>query len=247
MPVKKLLEKKPTTSLRAKAKQSKSDTVITKIVTKPAVSRNDKLSIPVYSLAGRATGTMSLPKEIFGVPVNKKLLSQAMRVYMTNQKHLPGNTKTRGQVEGSSVKIYRQKGTGRARHGSIRASIFVGGGIVFGPTPRKVILDLPKKMKKASLVSALSSKVTDKKTYGLTGVEKASGKTKEIVQLLEKLSSKDGALIVTGEKVENLNRAVGNIPGVDVLSVNLINTLEVLKHDVLLLTKEAADKLGGKK
>lgn len=229
MPVKKVKSEKP---------------VIEKKVATP---KSSGLSVPVYSLAGRESGILSLPKEVFGVPVNKKLLAQAMRVYMTNQQTLPGNTKTRGQVEGSSVKIYRQKGTGRARHGQVRAPIFVGGGIVFGPTPRKVILDLPKKMKKAALVSALSSKVVDKKTYGLTGIEKSSGKTKEIIQLLEKLNSKNGVLIVTGEKIENLTRAVGNISGVDVLSVNLINTLEILKHDVLLLTKEAVEKLGVKK
>lgn len=242
MPVKKLLGKKPTTSLRAKRSNPKKE-----IATKPATSRNDKLSVPVYSLAARAAGVMSLPKEVFGVPVNKKLLAQAVRVYMTNQQTLPGNTKTRGQVEGSSVKIYRQKGTGRARHGSIRASIFVGGGIVFGPTPRKVILDLPKKMKKSALYSALSDKMEEKKILGISGTDKASGKTKEIAKLLNKINGGKSTLVVTGEKANNLVRAVGNIPGVDVLSVNLINALEVLKHDTLFLTKEAVEKLGGKK
>ncbi len=220
---------------------------VTKPVVKKATVRTSSLSVPVYSLAGRASGTLSLPKEVFGVKVNEKLLAQAIRVYTTNQKTLPGNTKTRGQVEGSTVKIYRQKGTGRARHGQIRAPIFVGGGIVFGPTPRKVILDLPKKMKKVALLSALSAKVSEKKVLGLIGVKKASGKTKEITQLLKKLSSEKGALIVTGEKIETVVRAVGNIPGVDVLSANLINTYDILKHDMLFLTKEAVEKLGGKK
>lgn len=220
---------------------------VKKVTKKVVVKKTVGLSVSVYSLTGRASGKMSLPKEVFGVKVNEKLLAQAIRVYTTNQKTLPGNTKTRGQVEGSTVKIYRQKGTGRARHGQIRAPIFVGGGIVFGPTPRKVILDLPKKMKKTALLSALSAKVSEKKVLGLIGVEKASGKTKEIIQLLKKLSFEKGALIVTGEKIETVVRAVGNIPGVDVLSANLINTYDVLKHDMLFLTKEAVDKLGGKK
>ncbi len=230
MPVKKVTsDKKQVTSRK-------------KIVT-TRTSRASGLSVPVYSLAGRASGILSLPKEIFGKEVNEKLLTQALRVYMTNQKKLLASTKTRGEVKGSTAKIYRQKGTGRARHGAIRAPIFVGGGIIFGPKPRKVRLSLPKKMKKASLISALSAKVSDKKALGLTGVEKATGKTKEVIRFLEKVGSKGGALIVTGEKLEKVTRAARNIPRVDVLPVNLINTYEVLRHDLLVITKDAVDKL----
>lgn len=206
-------------------------------------------SVPVYSLAGRASGTLALPKEIFGQEVNKKLLAQAMRVYMTNQKSLFASTKTRGEVEGSTAKIYRQKGTGRARHGSVRAPIFVGGGITFGPKPRKVRLELPQRMKKAALLSALSVKAADKQLIGLSGLEKASGKTKEMIGLLGKIAGKrkiGSSLIVTGEKKDNVVRAVRNIPGIDVLPVNLINAYEVVKHDLLLLTKEAVEKLSKK-
>lgn len=215
-----------------------------KIATKPAVSRNDKLSIPVYSLLGKKTGTLDLPKEVFGQKVNKKLLAQAVRVYTTNQKNLLASTKTRGEVKGSSVKIFRQKGTGRARHGSVRAPIFVGGGIVFGPQPRKVRLTLPKKMKKAALLSALSAKVNDESVVGLTGLDKASGKTKEFAQLFKKVNSKLGsALIVTGEKTDNVVRAVRNIPEVNALPVNLINAYEVVRHELLVVTKDALAKL----
>ena len=256
MPVKKITSKKTrTTSLRAIAKQSSSDKIPNKIATKPSASRNDKLSIPIYSLTGRASGNLSLPKEVFGVKVNEKLLAQAMRVYMTNQKVHTASTKTRGEVRGSTAKIYRQKGTGRARHGAIRAPIFVGGGIVFGPRPRKVSLDLPKKMKKAALLSALSSKMVDKNIVGLVGLEKASGKTKEMAKLVNSLwltvngkdkktiNHKQSALIVTGEKTDNVVRAVRNIPGINVLPANLINAYEVLKHELLLVTKGAVDKL----
>lgn len=205
-------------------------------------SKRTSLSIPVYSLTGRAAGTLALPKEIFGKEVNKQLLAQAVRVYMTNQKIFTASTKGRGEVKGSTAKIYRQKGTGRARHGSIRAPIFVGGGIVFGPKSRKVRLDLPKKMKKAALLSALSAKLVDKGVMGLTGIEKASGKTKELAKLLTKIRVRN-ALIVSAEKTDNVVRAARNIPGVDVLPVNLINAYEILKHRVLLLTKEAVEKL----
>lgn len=215
-------------------------------VKKQTTKKIATLSIPVYSLAGRSAGTIALPKEIFGSKVNKNLLAQAIRVYTTNQKSLLAKTKTRGEVEGSTVKIYRQKGTGRARHGSIRAPIFVGGGIVFGPQPRKVRLELPQRMKKAALISALSSKMVDKSIVGLSGVEKATGKTKEIFKLLTKITGHNevkSTLIVTGGKVDNVVRAARNIPGVDTLSANLLNAYEVLRHKMLLITKDAVETL----
>lgn len=209
---------------------------------KVSKSRGTSLSVPVYSLAGRSSGTLILPKEIFGQEVNQKLLAQALRVYMTNQKNLTASTKGRGEVRGSTAKIYRQKGTGRARHGAIRAPIFVGGGIVFGPKPRKVRLTLPKKMKKAALFSALSSKMADKSIVAVSGLEKATGKTKQMVALMDKLKTKN-ALIVTGDKVDNVLHGVRNIPRVDALPANLINAYEILKHDLLMITKEAINKL----
>lgn len=246
--LKKESTKKKTASLRATAKQ-----FVKKIATKPAAPRNDRkaatrgsFSVPVYSLTGRLSGTLSLPKEIFGGEVNKKLLAQALRVYTANTKIQPGHTKTRGEVEGSTAKIYRQKGTGRARHGAIRAPIFVGGGIIFGPKYRKVRLDLPSKMKKSALLSAFSVKLADKKIIGVSGMEKASGKTKEVAALLGKIAGKDtlkSALIVTGEKQDNVSRAVRNIPRVSTLPANLINVYEVIKHDMLMLTKDAIERL----
>ncbi|OGE37774.1 50S ribosomal protein L4 [Candidatus Daviesbacteria bacterium RIFCSPLOWO2_01_FULL_39_12] len=222
------------------------------------------MSVPVYSLAGRAAGKLSLPKEIFGQKVNKNLLAQAVRVYLTNRTGHFGSTKGRGEVRGSTAKIYRQKGTGRARHGAIRAPIFVGGGIAFGPKRRKVILDLPKKMKKAALISALSSKLSDKNIIGVSGIEKASGKTKEVAKFMYQVSSikyrrglfsdenqgKDkkgkkmaSALIITPEKMDNVVHGVRNIPGISVLPANLINAYEVLKHEMLILTKDAVERL----
>lgn len=206
----------------------------------PAKKLKTTFSIPVYSLTGRTAGTLTLPKEIFGAKINKNLLAQAVRVYMTNQKNLTAFTKTRGEVKGSTAKIYRQKGTGRARHGARTAPIFVGGGITFGPKPRVVRLSLPQKMKKAALVSALSSKKTNKQILGLSGLEKASGKTKEMSKLLDKLSIKNG-LIVTDQK--KIIRAVRNIPGIFTKAVNQLNAYEVLKHQMLLVSKEAVEGL----
>lgn len=204
--------------------------------------RASSLSVPVYSLLGRASGIMVLPKEVFGQVVNEKLLAQAVRVYSTNQKTFTAKTKTRGEVQGSTAKIYRQKGTGRARHGSVRAPIFVGGGIVFGPRPRKVVLDLPKKMKKRALIYALSSKLKDKEIVGLIGAEKASGKTKQIAELTRQLKVKS-ALIITSEKMDNVVRSVRNIPHISVLPAGQVNAYDVLRHQMLVITKDSIGKL----
>ncbi len=237
----------PVKNPKIKIQKSKVEEKIEKALKPATAKKATNLSIPAFSLLGKADGTIDLPKEIFGVLVNKALLSQTARVYLNNQKTITASTKTRGQVEGSSAKIYAQKGTGRARHGSVRAPIFVGGGIVFGPTPRKVIMELPKKMKKAALISALSDKAAEKKVLGLTGLDKTTGKTKEIASLLTKLSDKkkkESVLILTDKNTDNVLRAVRNLPTVSVFSVETINAYEVLKHDLLLLTKEAVDKLG---
>lgn len=216
----------------------------TKVVSKP-VRKSASLSVPVYSLQGRAAGNLSLSKEVFGVNINNALLTQALRVYSFNQKKITASTKTRGEVKGTTAKMYRQKGTGRARHGAETAPIFVGGGIVFGPKPRKISLKLSQKMKKSALISALSSKVKDNEVIGLTGLEKAVGKTKEIVKLLDKINTKS-ALIVTDQKLDKVIRASNNLSQVKVQSVEMLNAYEVLKYQKLLLTKGAAEKLGAK-
>ena len=214
----------------------------------PVKKETANLSVPVYSLAGKSTSTLSLPKEFFGVKVNEKLLAQAVRVYSTNQKSLPGSTKTRGGVRGSTIKIWKQKGTGRARHGARTAPIFVGGGIAFGPKPRNIRLDMPKKMKRLALISALSAKLNDKQILAVTGLEKATGKTKEIAKLVNSLDKKNTSiLIVTAGKMDNVVRAVRNIPEVDILPVNQANAYEALRHKLLVITKDTVDALSAKK
>lgn len=211
---------------------------------KKVAKKTSGFSVPVYSMSGKALGTYDLPKDVFGSLVSKQLLSQALRVYMTNQKVFTGSTKTRGEVKGTTAKAWKQKGTGRARHGARTAPIFVGGGIVFGPHPRKVTLDLPKKMKKAALRSALSEKKANNQVMGVSGLEGVSGKTKQMVGLLSKLKIKS-ALIVTNGQLDNVYRATRNIPGIDVLPVNMVNAYEVLRHEFLILSKDTADKFIG--
>lgn len=201
-----------------------------------------KFQVPVYTLSGKKSGFLNLPKDIFGAKVNKSLLAQALRVYLNNLKAHSSHTKTRGEVKGSTRKIYSQKGTGRARHGAKTAPIFVGGGVALGPKFRKVILDLPKKMKRAALVSALSQKMSEQEVLGMRGLDKASGKTKQVAKLIEKLNKKS-LLITTNGKDDLIQRACRNLPGIDVLHSDQLNAWEVIKHQTLILTKEAVDKL----
>lgn len=222
-------------------------TVKTKLA-KSQMSKTSNLSIPVYSLLGKQTGQLQLPKEYFGAKVNRILLTQAARVYMTNQKKFTASTKTRGEVRGTTAKMYSQKGTGRARHGAKTAPVFVGGGIVFGPKPRLTRLALPKKMKKVALISSLSLRLQQKSVIGLSGLEKVSGKTRQIVGLLNKITGeKPNVLIITKDKNEALVRATRNIPGVDVLTVNLLNGYEVIKHQQVAVTKQVIESFTSKK
>jgi len=213
--------------------------------------RSSGLTVDVYSISGKVVSKLSLPKEIFGVRVNERLIAQAVRVYLANQRKGTASTKTRGEVRGSTRKIWRQKGTGRARHGSRKAPIFVGGGIAFGPKPRDYSLKLPKKMKKAALFSALSLKKNNGEIKVLSGIEKIKPKTKNMGLLIKKLGFNDkkrSLLLVTPDKqnsgFENVYRAARNIEGLKILKADLLNTYDVLDNKGVLLMKDAVLAIG---
>lgn len=208
---------------------------------KIAVPRSTGLNADVLDLKGKVVEKMTLPKEIFGAKINDKLMAQAVRVYLANQRSGTASTKTRGEVTGSSRKIYRQKGTGRARHGSVRAPIFVKGGVVFGPKPRDYSLDFPKKMKRAALFSALSSRLKTGEIKILKGLTKIEPKTKEVSGIFKNLSFKEGkkVLLVTPKETQNVWRASRNIEGVNLILANQLNTYEALKYGVLLFMQES--------
>lgn len=208
--------------------------------------KTGSLKIEVYDLSGKVIETISLSKEIFGEVVNKKLLAQAVRVYLANKRQGNASTKTRGEVNGSTRKIYKQKGTGKARHGSIRAPIFVKGGVVHGPKPRDFSLELPKKMRRKALLSALSGKFQDNEIKVLSGFEKITPKTKEFIGVLGKLeieSKKRKMLIVMPDNFENAKRASGNVTGVRSTTVQRLNALDVLNTRNLLIAKEAISEM----
>jgi large subunit ribosomal protein L4 len=196
------------------------------------------IRVSVVGLDGKAAGLMTLPAEYFGQKPNVQLMAQAVRVYRANQRAGHASTKTRGEVEGSTRKIYKQKGTGKARHGGIRAPIFVGGGIVFGPRPRDYALAFPQKMKKVALASALTEQLGKKNILivsGLSGV----AKTKVVASALAAIGATRKTLLVTPKESAIVVRASRNIAGVDILPVSDLNTYSVLMHGKVVFMKEA--------
>lgn len=209
-------------------------------------TKNADVSINVLTTDGKADGKVTLPGEIFGERINNVLLAQAVRVYLANQRQGNASTKSRGEVDGSTRKIYRQKGTGRARHGGVRAPIFVKGGIAHGPKPRDFGLSLPKKMKRKALFSALSAKVKDSQVIVLSGLGDLKPKTKVFAEMIKKLgtdSKKPKFLFVTAEDAVATKRAGRNIQGVSFTSVRLLNTYEVLQTKQLVLDKGVIDEM----
>lgn len=223
------------------ALKTKTEVKSDKIVKKPA-----GLSAEVFDLNGTVLEKISLPAEIFGVKINKVLIAQAVRVFRANQRLGTASTKTRGEVEGSTRKIYRQKGTGRARHGTIRAPIFVHGGIVGGPKPRDYSLRLPQKMKRAALFSVLTDKFNSGKIKVLGGIEKLEPKTKKFIAVIDKLGLNDKKkkiLFITSSDIENLRRAAGNVEGVAIANAKRLSTYDILNNRNLVILKESIDEL----
>lgn len=204
--------------------------------------RKPGLSAKVFDLKGKNIGTAPLPKEIFGQKPNKNLLSQALRVYFANSKPHTAHTKTRAEVRGGGTKPWRQKGTGRARAGSIRSPLWVGGGITFGPRARDAKLSLPKKMKHKALVYALSTKAKSQDIKVIANIEKIDPKTKIIAGLLKNLDMLKNSLFIVSEKNQNLKLATRNIPNVSVETPSNLNAYVVTKNNNLLLSKEALAK-----
>jgi large subunit ribosomal protein L4 len=232
-----------------KEKKATKKSVVVKTRT-PAKLKTEKkapvaagLIATVVDTKGKTKGKITLAKEIFGEPANKQLIAQAVRVYLANQREGGASTKTRGQVRGSTRKIYRQKGTGRARHGNIRAPIFVGGGIVFGPVPHDFSLSMPEKMKRKALFGALTSRYQEGSIIFVDGLEKLEPKTKYVAQMLEAVSATDSVLLVVSSTAGNIVRAARNIPHVDTMPASDIHTYTVLSHKHIIFMKDALEML----
>jgi len=210
-----------------------------------------KMKETIYNQKGEEVGKADLPAEVFELEINQDLVHQAVVAQMANSRKVVAHTKDRSEKRGGGRKPWRQKGTGRARHGSIRSPIWRGGGVTFGPTKeRNFSKKINKKMKRKALFMALTSKAKDKELVLIDNLELTEGKTKKMTQVLESLSKKikkefnKGTLIVLPEKDEKISRASRNIPKIKVIRADNLNVLSVLSHQYLMiLTPQDAIKV----
>jgi large subunit ribosomal protein L4 len=195
------------------------------------------------SLEKTTKDEMELPSEIFGIKPNTDVLFESVRMYLANHRQGNASTKARGDVRGGGAKPWRQKGTGRARAGTVRSPIWVGGGVVFGPKPREYRYSLPKKVRKLALKSALSVRAQE---GGVTVLEKLvleEAKTKRMAEIINRLEQERGCLVVVKEEDQSLVRASRNLPRVRVMRARDLNSYDVLQFPHLVLTQDALNEL----
>ncbi len=198
--------------------------------------------LPVYNIEGKIVNQQPINIEIKKIRINKRLLSHAVRVYLTNQRQGTASTRTRGEVSGSTRKIYRQKGTGRARHGDIKAPIFVGGGVVGGPKPKEYKLKLNKKQLKKALTQAFILCLQNNKIFLLDNkFYEISPKTKVFINFLKSLNlvDKKNLIIIKKKNETNLDLATANIKNVFISQVGSLNTYQLLKYQYFLFLEDA--------
>ncbi|WP_066502451.1 50S ribosomal protein L4 [Abyssisolibacter fermentans] len=199
--------------------------------------------VALYNISGQQIGDIELNDNVFGIEVNQHVLYEAVKNQLANKRQGTQSAKTRAEVRGGGRKPWRQKGTGRARAGSIRQPNWVGGGVVFAPKPRDYSYSIPKKVKRLAMKSALSSKVQENEIVVLDELKMEQPKTKDMVNILKNFDVKRKALIVMQEKDENILKSVNNIPGVETALVNTLNVYDILKYDMFIITKDAARKV----
>ena len=195
-------------------------------------------NVTVYNMEGNEVGTMELNDAVFGVEVNEHLVHLAVVRQLANNRQGTQKAKTRSEVSGGGRKPWRQKGTGHARQGSIRAPQWTGGGVVFAPVPRDYEVKMNKKERRAALKSALTSKVQENKLVVVDSLTLAEAKTKEMQKVLTNLKA-DKALVVTAADDQKVVLSARNIADVQTATVNTINVYDVMKHNTVVVTKDA--------
>ncbi|HHT05464.1 MAG TPA: 50S ribosomal protein L4 [Hydrogenispora sp.] len=200
--------------------------------------------LPVYNMDGKQVGEMNLADTVFATNINQHLLHQAVVMQLASRRLGTAKAKTRSEVRGGGAKPWRQKGTGRARHGSRRSPLWVGGGVVFPPQPRAYGFRMPKKAWRQALRSALAAKVKDEKLIVLEELKFEAPKTKAALKVLNNLNVANAkTLVVLAEKDENVTKSLRNLPGVSSMNTDGLNVYDILLHDHLLLTKEAVGRI----
>jgi large subunit ribosomal protein L4 len=213
-----------------------------KIAAKTPVAKVS-LSANLVDVNGKSAGKLNLPPELFGATVEQTLIAQAVRVYLANQREGSAVAKTRGEVEGSTRKIYRQKGTGKARHGGIRAPIFVGGGAVFGPRLHDFHLKMPQKMRRLALFGALTNQYQLGNVIFVSGLNEIKPKTKIMAKTLATIGVTGSVMILTGKEETVIGRAGRNIKDTEVMPGTNLNPFHILAHHKLVITPAAVEAM----
>jgi large subunit ribosomal protein L4 len=190
-------------------------------------------------MEGSAIGEVELSEAIFAAPVNVAAMHLVVRSYLAAQRQGTQSAKTRGEVRGGGRKIYRQKGTGNARHHGNRAPQFRHGGVVFAPKPRDYVINVPKKVRRLAFRSALTSRLNDEAIIVVDDIKLAEAKTKLMAKVLKDLGAERKALVVLPERVEDIARATGNLPEAETAYVNTLNVYKILNAGKLVITKSA--------
>ena len=199
--------------------------------------------IDVYNIEGKKVSDLELNEAVFGIKPNEKIVHSVLVNYLANQRQGTANTKTRAEVSGGGRKPWRQKGTGRARQGSIRAPQWIKGGIALGPKPRSYTYKVNKKERQLAIRSLLSSKVLENELTVVEKLEMKEAKTKEMVKTLSNLKIEGKTLIIVADKNENVYLSSRNIEGVKAITLNMINVYDLLNYNKLVLPLDTVKKL----
>lgn len=198
--------------------------------------------VDLFNQNGEKVGDLQLADSVFGVEVNTYAMHQVVKALLANKRQGTQSAKTRAEVAGGGIKPWRQKGTGRARQGSIRAPQWIHGGVVFAPKPRDFRVSVPKSMRRVAMKSALTEKVNEGSMVVVDAISLEAPKTKEIVKMLNAFGAKK-TLIVTGNVEQNVYKSARNIEGVEVIPANNINVYDLLKYNKVVITKDAVSKI----
>ena len=201
------------------------------------------MQVPVMDINGNQVKTIDLPADIFGVEVNTGLMHQAYVRQMANARLGTHKTKTRSEIRMTKAKWYRQKGTGRARHGAKSAPIFVGGGVAHGPRPRRYTKDMPRKMRQKAIRSTLSALVRDDQLVFVDAFNMETPKTKAVVEALRKLVGDNTALVLLADSNDNVERSIRNLPDAMYLRANYLNVRDLLKYDKVIVPLDALETI----
>ena len=199
----------------------------------------------VLNIQGASAGSIDLDDTVWGIEPHVSVMHQAVVRQQANARLGTHDTKTRSQVRGGGRKPWRQKGTGRSRQGTIRAPQWKGGGVVFGPHPRKYTQQMPRQMRRLAIRSALSAKLQDDRLTFVSGLDAVEPKTKAMMDVLSALPQGRSVLVVMHDKVESVERAAANVPDVKTVVANMISVRDLLKYDRVLVTQEAVEVIEG--